>query len=167
MVSESARMSSAAESRFRVQAPNSSPRATKVIALDSLSECLLRRLADGAWRNTTFFTAPASTRDPEGPHAEGCLRDLAGHPRLVQDEMNGADLVIMVVTAGGNAEAASVIGRACSVKRVSTTALVTGIASASDQALSNTLGQLRPWALMVVMADDDDYIREMMTALRA
>ena len=31
-------MSSAAEARFRVQAPNSTPRATKVIALDEVGE---------------------------------------------------------------------------------------------------------------------------------
>ena len=37
MLSESARMSSAAEARFRVQAPNSMPRAIKVIALDAAS----------------------------------------------------------------------------------------------------------------------------------
>ena len=45
MLSESARMSSAAEARFRVQAPNSKPRAIKVIALDAASEPVLQRLA--------------------------------------------------------------------------------------------------------------------------
>jgi hypothetical protein len=29
------------------------------------------------------------------------------------------------------------------------------------------LAQLRPWSLMVVIGDDDDYIREIMAALRA
>jgi hypothetical protein len=38
MQSESARMSSAAEARFRIDAPNSKPRAVKVIALDRPSE---------------------------------------------------------------------------------------------------------------------------------
>ena len=55
MLSESARMSSAAEARFRVQAPNSKPRAIKVIALDSASEPVLQRLAGASWEHATFF----------------------------------------------------------------------------------------------------------------
>jgi hypothetical protein len=30
-----------------------------------------------------------------------------------------------------------------------------------------TLAQLRPWSLMVVIAESDDYIDDMLTALRA
>ena len=33
-------------------------------------------------------------------------------------EIDGADLVLMLVSAGGNAEAAATIGEACSAKRV-------------------------------------------------
>jgi len=45
MLSESARMSSAAEARFRIDAPNSKPRAVKVIALDHSSERVVKQLA--------------------------------------------------------------------------------------------------------------------------
>ena len=38
--------------------------------------------------------------------------------------------------------------------------------SASGSALSETLAQVRPWSLMVVMANSDDYIDDMLTALR-
>ena len=38
MLSESARMTTAAEARFRIDDPNSKPRADKVIALDPPSE---------------------------------------------------------------------------------------------------------------------------------
>jgi hypothetical protein len=95
------------------------------------------------------------------------LSDLTGNQRSIVDEVNAADLVVMVASAGGNATAASAIGQACSLKRVTTTALIIGTASASDEALAKTLAQLRPWSLMVVMADADDYIEDMMTALRA
>jgi hypothetical protein len=73
----------------------------------------------------------------------------------------------MVATPGGNAEAASAIGQACSRKRVNTTALIAGATSASDEALSKTLKQVRPWSLMVVIAEADDYIDDMLRALRA
>jgi hypothetical protein len=168
MVSESARMSSAAEARFRVQTPNSTPRATTVIALDTSSESVIRRLAEISWSHTTFLTVSNTTDADAGGHAAtGWLIDLTGTARSLQDEVNAADLVIMVATAGGDAEAGAIVGEACSLKRVTTTALIVGTASASDQALAKTLAQLRPWSLMVVIGDDDDYIREIMAALRA
>ena len=68
----------------------------------------------------------------------------------------------MVATAGESAQAASIIGEACSVKRVMTTALVLGGPAISDEALSKTLSHLRPWALMLVIASDEDYIDDML-----
>ena len=45
--------------------------------------------------------------------------------------------------------------------------LVVDGTSAPEAALSKTLLQLRPWSLMVVIADPDDYIDNMLVALRA
>lgn len=148
MLSESARMSSAAEAAFRIQAPNSRPRTIKIIALDAQSEDVVRRLAAASWNQATFFTAASFTKN-------------------LSDEVAAADLVVMVAMPGGNAQAASVIGEACSLQRVMTTALIVGSLTASDEALSKTLAQLRPWSLMVVIANADDYIEDMLAALRA
>jgi len=57
MLSESARMSSAAEARFRVQAPNSMPRVTRVVGLDAAGERVVRRLAAAGLTHATFLTA--------------------------------------------------------------------------------------------------------------
>ena len=65
------------------------------------------------------------------------------------DEVDTADLVVMVATPGGHAQAASIIGEACSLRRVMTTALVVGAKSASDEAVSRTLAHVRPWSLML------------------
>ena len=73
----------------------------------------------------------------------------------------------MVATPGGHAEAASIIGQACSLKRVMTTALVVGASWATDEAVSETLAQVRPWSLMAVIATPDDYMDDMLVALRA
>jgi hypothetical protein len=172
MITESARMSSAAEARFRVQAPNSTPRAIKVIGLDEVSETEVRRLAAAGWRHATFFAVascsePGSPGDPSPAAPDGALRDLAGHIRSVRDEVDTADLVILIAGPGGHAQAASIIGQACSLRRVMTTGFIVGVASASENGLSKTLAQLRPWSLMVVIANSDDYIDDMMTALRA
>src|ERR671918_531189 len=119
MLSESARMSSAAEARFRVQAPNSKPRAIKVVALDAASETVVKRLAAGSWTHATFFTARAlaDAAPAEPPSVDGRLIDLSGHERSVKEEVDAADLVVMIATPGGNAHAASIIGEACSRKR--------------------------------------------------
>ena len=170
MLSESARMSSAAEARFRIQAPNSTPRAVKVIALDPPSERVVKRLAAESWNSATFFTASAFAGAPRGGarfSVDGWLSDLAGRTRDLVNEVATADLVVMVATAGENAQAASLIGEACSLRRVMTTALVLGSASTSDEVLAKSLAHLRPWSLMVVIASAEDYIADMLTALRA
>jgi hypothetical protein len=150
-------MSSADEARFRLQSSNSEPRFIKVIALDGSSEKVLGRLARRSWNHATFLRTSMDER----------LTDLAGHPRGLNAEVDTADLVVMVAAAGGIAQAAASIGGVCRLKRVNTAAFISGGASASDAAISQTLAHLRPWSLMVVIAQTDDYIEDMLVALRA
>jgi hypothetical protein len=158
-------MNSAAEVRFRIQAVSSYLRAVRVIALDVPSEDVVRRLARGNWEHTTFLTAGSLSPAPPD-NSEFCFSDLAGQSRDLTDELDDADLVVMIATPGGRAYAASMIGEACSARRVMTTGLIVGGISAPEAAVSKTLLQLRPWSLMVVIADADDYIDHMLAALR-
>jgi hypothetical protein len=170
MDSESARMSSAAEAKFRIDGPNSKPRAVKVIALDAASERVVKDLAQGAWQGASFLTASAFSTAPQESERfsmGGWLNDLAGRTKDLIAEVETADLVVMVASAGENAAAAAIIGEACAVKHVMTTALILGGASASDETLSKMLSALRPHAMMLVIASADEYIRDMLTALRA
>jgi hypothetical protein len=95
------------------------------------------------------------------------LSDLAGRTKDLIDEIATADLIVMVASAGTNADAASVIAEACNARKVMTTALIIGSAAKSDDELSKTLASLRPNASMLVIASNDDYIEEMLVALRA
>jgi len=170
MHSESARASSAAEARFRIDDPNSRPRRVKVVALDRPSQAVVERVAQHQCSGATFLIASAFAVEPQGGgqlSMQNRLSDLAGHPKQLLDEINGADLLVMVATAGEDASAAAIIGEACSLKRVMTSAVVLGSGSATDAALSKTLAQLRPWALMLVAASSDDYVADMLSALRA
>jgi hypothetical protein len=174
MQSESARMSSAAEAKFRIDRPNSQPRAVKVIALDAPSETVVKELASAPWQRASFLTASAFSGAPRQgePFSEpfslgGWLNDLAGRTKDLVDEVNSADLVVMVATAGESAAAAAIIGEACNVKHVMTTALILGGANSSDETLSKMLAQLRPHAMMLVISSADEYIKDMLTALRA
>jgi len=166
MTSESARMSSAAEARFRINAPNSLPRTVKVIALDQPGERVVKGLANGRWNRASFLTASAFA-PRKGESLSGWLSDLAGRTKNLVEEIETADLVVMVATAGEQAHAASLIGEACSLKRVMTTGLILGSAESSDEALSKTLAQLRPWTVMLVIASAEEYIEDMLAALRA
>jgi hypothetical protein len=161
-------MSSGAEARFRIDAPNSTPRRIKVIALDRVSKALVTSLARRPWNNASFLTASAFAATPPQPGAgvEG-LADVAGKALDLIDEIAAADLVVMVAAPGEDASAAALIGEACSLRRVTTTGLILGRRSATDDMLSRALAQLRPWALMVVIAEDDDYVEDMLRALRA
>jgi hypothetical protein len=170
MDSESARMSSAAETRFRVDYPNSRPRVVKVVALDAPSERVVKRVAQQAWQRATFFTSIKFEGAPRGGESwsmQAWLGDLAGRTKALVEEVAGADLVVMVSTAGSSADAAAVIGEACAARKVMTTALIIGSEQQSDDALSKTLATLRPYASMLVIANGDEYIEEMLSALRA
>jgi len=127
MQSESARMSSASEARFRIQSPPPTNRAVKVIDLDSAT---------------------------------------AGDVDRLLGEVEDADLVLMLVSAGGDAQAAAPIGRACSAKRVMTHTVIVRASEATDAALSKTLAQVRPWSLMVVVVNDDDYVDDILRSFR-
>jgi hypothetical protein len=82
------------------------------------------------------------------------------------DEAFEADLVVMIVSAGRDAQAAQAIGRACSERRVMTHTIVVGASSAGEEALARTLAQVRPWSLMVVVANGDDYVEDILTSFR-
>jgi len=193
MDSESARMSSAAEARYRIDYPNSKPRVVKVVALDAASERVVKRVAERQWQRATFFTsikfdgAPpdadeagsgvrtmelprwplASAAGGEGSKMQAWLSDLAGRTKALVEEVASADLVVMVSSAGTSAQAAAVIGEACAVRKVMTMALIIGSEERSNDELSKTLATLRPYASMLVIASGDEYIEEMLSALRA
>jgi hypothetical protein len=172
MLSESARMASAAEAKFRIDAPNSFARSVKVIALDAASERVVKRLAEAPWNQAAFLTASTFAAAPAPAQGQafsmqGWLSDLAGRTKDLIDEVGTADLVVMIASSGGNAQAAGLIGEACAARRVMTTALIVGSDAAPDAALAKTLAQLRPHAMMLVIASADEYIADMLTALRA
>ena len=78
----------------------------------------------------------------------------------------GADLVVMVASAGAEPQAAPVIGRACSDHRVMTATVIVRGPSAGEEALSRTLAVVRPWSLMVVVASDGSYVDAILGSLR-
>lgn len=171
MFSESARMNTAREASFRVEYPNSRPRAIKVIALDELSAEVVRETElQEPWRNAAFFTGIAANWDPSRPrgtpiHAK--LIDTAGSERDLEAEISAANLVVMISSAYGSAEAAALVAEICSMNRVMITGLLLKTDRTSEADLARSLKELRPHAPMLVVSSGEDYVAAMLTALRA
>ena len=81
------------------------------------------------------------------------LNDLAGRTIKRMDEVNNADLVVMVANAGEKAEAASVIGEACAAKRVQATGLILDRKSATDEAKLYLLGARKRFGWVKELSD--------------
>src|SRR5258708_19380901 len=137
-------MNWAAEARFRVQAPNAGPRTIKAIALDAAGEAVLRRLAGAGWTHATFLTTAARAAsgdrgDPSLGPASDALSDLEGNRRSVADEVDTADLVVLVPAPRGAAHPAAIIAAACSRPRVITPGRLFGVPPPPDHPLSTPL----------------------------
>jgi len=171
MASESARATTAKEAGFRIDYPNSRPREAKLIALDEKSSPAVERLARAnAHRAVLLGAAP-----PPGPPAGAAetvgslkvwLSDFNERVKTLLDRIDPTDLVVLVATAGEEIPLASVIGDACRVRGVPVTALIIAADVVSDAALSASLSRLRPYASMLVVARGDDYVEDMLAALR-
>lgn len=169
MQSESVRMTTAEEYRFRVQYPNSQPRRSLVIVLDEASRHVLPSVAGLPWNGARFFsfagTEPVSSELEHFP-VEALLSTEQGERVRLTDEIKTADVVVMITSAGESAEAAAAIGNIAFVNNVMTTGLILTGGHESDDA-SGTLRNMRPYAAMLVVATGEDYIPAMLAALRA
>ena len=157
LLSSCARAATASEARFRVDYANAEGRASKIVALDPSAAALLEPLAGQSWRGARFFTAVSEGSDPSG------LRSFDGDHVALADELDGADVVVMVATDPDGADAAAAIGRTAHDRRIMTAGLVVGDAEAAEAAVRT----LRPYASVLVVSGDRHYVRDVLTALRA
>ncbi len=93
------------EARFRVNYPNSLPRAIKVIALDQTEvKACFGGSRELQWNGATFMTALTASGPSKAPgqSMSGWLGDLAGHVTNFLEQIKLADVVVIVATAGEN-----------------------------------------------------------------
>lgn len=159
-----ARAATAEEARFRVDYPNSRPRSSRVIALDEAAARIVASIAALPWEGARFLSYAGTTPVGEaaGLAADALLRSSDGGESLLSQQLDRADLAVMV--AGGEAatDAASVVGRACRDRSIMTAGLV--VAGPGEAAAVNAL---RPYASVLVVSRDEDYVPDMLVALRA
>ncbi len=168
MLSESARMTTAHEASFRIQYPNSRERAVKVIALDPVAAKILEPISRGHWHGAAFFTSlNFAAPGAPGQSLEAWLQDVAGHTMNLIAEVAASDFVVVITSSGEDARAVSLIADACKLHNKTLVALIVPRDGATDDDVSASLKDLRPYARMLVVASGADYIEAMLTALRA
>lgn len=158
-----ARAATAAEARFRVNYPNSTARASRIVALDDEAALVIGRISGKRWDGAHFLTYQAPTSGADATQPDAILRFPDGEETRLSDELEGADVAVMIATADRGAEAASIIGIACALRGIMTAGLVVGNSDGLDAAVT----ALRPYASVLVVSADEDYVPEMLAALRA
>jgi hypothetical protein len=168
LLSGCARAATAAEAKFRVQYPNSRTRASRIFALDAGAAEAMFGITEDPWNGAHFLTlATADPVDPETTRAGDLpLSHPDGSPADLNAEIEGADVVVLLATTGAGEGAAEVIARECFNRKIMCAGLALG-AGKPRTTVDRVVNSMRRFARVLVVANDDDYIPAMLTALRA
>lgn len=164
MLNSCARAATAAEARFRIDAPEPVTRATRIIALDEGAEAIVRREGERPWGGAHFLVYRASTPPSNGSSGDVELVTTDGSPRRLSDELAEADVALLVATSDSAADAANIIGGACADRWLMTAGIVMPDGEGSADL---AIVALRPYAVVMLISPDNADIRELLTALRA
>ena len=156
LLSSCSRAATAAETRYRIDAPGFTRRSSRVIALDPHAAEIVRRLEGQRWSGGHFLVFESALP------GDALLRPAAGGTALLSAELQGADTVVMLASARASGEAASVIGEACAARSIMSAGLVVPGAGPVGEVVS----ALRPNAMVLVVLQDAGDIPEVLSALR-
>lgn len=152
-----ARAATAAEARYRIDAPIAPARGARVIALDGGAAVVASRVAGQSWSNARFFAC-------EGSEADGLrLQGIGGSRADLAEQLVDADVVVMVATEDAGAGCAYAIGKACWERSIMTAGIVLG----DGYEAADAVAALRPHARVLLPSADETDVVELLTALRA
>jgi hypothetical protein len=162
--SESARAASASEARYRITVPIRPARNARVIALDPRAAAVARRIANGPWAATGFYTCEVTSGagGNDGPEGGVLLRRLDGATATLADVLTGTDVVVVIATDDSGGAQAAAIGKGCGTRAIMTAALVLGDGFEAEDAVAS----LRPYARVLLLSADESDVFELLTALR-
>ena len=140
LASSCARAATAAEARFRIDRPIAG-RSARIIALDEAAAQIVLRVAALPWLGARFFTSMPPT----------------------SEDLDDADVAIMIATADADAETASAVAQACVERGIMTAGLILG--ARTD--VAGAVSALRPYARNLMVTEDETDVAEVLTALRA
>jgi hypothetical protein len=164
LLNSCARAATAAEARYRISYPEFARRNSRVIALDERAAVIVGRMAGQRWSGGHFlaFEAAVPANGSGSDVADARLLRADGAGVLLSEELDGADVVVMVATVQASSEAASIIGDACAARSIMSAGLIVPGTGSTDAVVS----ALRPNAMVLVILQNDDDIPEILSALR-
>jgi hypothetical protein len=168
LLNSCAKAATAAEARFRIDYPNSRARASRIIALDDKAADIMRRVEGEPWSGAHFLTFRSRHAAP-GIAALSIDATLAvpdGAETKLSTELAGADVVVMIASSGESTDAAATVGNACFVRGIMTAGLIVS-RDRTDAHVERAVRALRPYAAVLVIASDEEYVPAMLQALRA
>jgi hypothetical protein len=156
LLSSCALATTAAEARFRITVPEFTRRSSRVIALDGESGGIVLDMAGKLWGGGHFLVFESAVPD------DALLRRASGGTALLSEELDGADTVVMVASAGARAEVASIIGDAAAARGI----MSAGLVLPGDHPVNEAVSALRPNAMVLVVLREADDLPEVLSALR-
>ena len=152
---------------YRVQYPNSATRTTRIFALDQAAAEAMYAITDDLWDNAHFLTVLGNGKITADTNSYNVpISHPDGTPANLDAELAGADVVVLLATNGSSEAAAEVIARECFDRKI----MCAGLAlkrGPSSESMDRVVNSMRRFTRVLVVAQDDDYIPAMLTALRA
>ena len=162
LLNSCASAATAAEARFRVQYPNSTQRTSRIFALDASAATAMYAVTEDPWDNAHFLTVAAT--DPTGGQIKISHPD--GSIAILDKELDGADVVVLLATESTGQHAAATIAKECFDRKIMCAGLALARGNAPEK-LDGVVNSMRQYTRVLVVAQDDDYIPAMLSALRA
>jgi hypothetical protein len=156
LASSCARAATASEARYRVDVPIVPSRGARVIALDEGAAAVAARVAGQEWASARFLVCEGGGDAPR-------LRGIGGAEVDLAEQLDGADVVVMIATQDSGAACAYAIGKACWDRSIMTAGVVLGDGFEADHAVA----ALRPHARVLLPSGDESDVAELLVALRA
>jgi hypothetical protein len=155
----------AAEARFRINAPRPAARSTRVVALDAGAAPIVAQLAGQSWGGARFFNYGGAngTAERDSELADLVLSFVDGSDTRLSEQLVDADAMVMVATADDGAAAASAIGNACTLRGIMTAGLILGTGQRAGAAVT----ALRPHARVLLVSNDQFDLSEVLAAIGA
>lgn len=161
LLNSCAHAATAAEARYRIDAPRQADRSSRVVGLDAGAAAIVQQLSEQTWRATRFLIYDPASNGTD--LADITLVGTNGVAVPLSTELADADFVMMIATADDGAAAAAAIGNACTLRGIMTAGLIFG----EDGNVRAAVSALRPHARVLLVSRDELDATEVLSAVGA
>ncbi len=161
MLTQSERMTTAREAAFRINQPNSQQRKSIILGLDEDSRDIVGDLIGLEWNGARFYSVSEKTQDTSVD-----IEDRDGNAIALSEALDHADVVMMVATHDTDPERVKAVGEACFASGTMTSGFVLDDSGDLNR-VQATLSAVRPYVISLVVGSDEDFLIEVLRAIRA